>query len=524
MAGNVLVVDDDPKVLEILEKSLSTKGHDVHLASTGGEALRSYDMCVPDVVVLDLMLPDMDGMALLNEIRSRSNGDAVPVLFLSANSDLDTRINALDEGADDFLVKPFSLKELNAKINKVLRRSAKTRLLEATRSRLENKVDQHKENYVLINKELKKQILSMKTLFAVSQDLNRRLDLDDMINGLALSLIGELQISSMAFFGLRRETDDHFTLQGLKGFDKERIADLELHRDCRLTEWVQETHRPRKLARNGDARWVERLPDIRLALFEYVTPIIIKQTLKGLVFTGPKLNGNEYKSFELDLLASLTNSVGTAMEHARLFEELENTYISTVKALMSIVEAKDAYTKGHTERVADYSVALARKMRLDREKLRHLRYAAVLHDIGKLVIYERVLNKTGSLDEDEWELLKSHPVIGASIIENMEFLAGAVPLVRHHHEHFDGGGYPNGLAGEKIPLGARIIAVADAYDAMTTDRPYRAALSKKVAINTMKEKAGTQFDERVVENFVELVEMGRLYPRRNGASRANSQS
>jgi len=138
-----------------------------------------------------------------------------------------------------------------------------------------------------------------------------------------------------------------------------------------------------------------------------------------------------------------------------------------------------------------------------------------LHDIGKLVIYEKVLNKPGSLNDEEWKLLKSHPEIGASIIENMEFLAAAVPLVRHHHERFDGAGYPDGLKGENIPLGARIIAVADSYDAMTTDRAYRAALSYEIALGTMKAKAGTQFDADVVKNFVELIEVDKYRVRDN---------
>jgi len=161
---------------------------------------------------------------------------------------------------------------------------------------------------------------------------------------------------------------------------------------------------------------------------------------------------------------------------------------------------------------------LGAKMKLGRDELRDLTFAAVLHDIGKLVIYEHVLTKPGDLDDEEWEILKSHPAIGASIIEKMEFLSGAVPLIRHHHERYDGGGYPEGLKGDEIPLGARIIAVADSFDAMTTDRPYREALSRDVALNTMITKAGTQFDALAVECFVDLIERDGFQPRQNGSS------
>ncbi|MEJ2722099.1 MAG: response regulator [bacterium] len=510
MTGSILVVDDDEKVLEILGKSLGRKGYDVHTAGSGGEALDCYDRQAPDVVVLDLMLPDMDGRDVLRTIFSRPGGECTPVLFVSAHSDLDTRATSLDEGAEDFLVKPFSLRELNTKVERALERRHTTRLLEATNSDLESRIDEQERSYALVNRELKKQILSMKTLFAVSQDLNRRVDLGELINGLALSLMGELQVSSMAFFYLAHEKAGYYVLQGLKGFDKGRISDLRIKRGIEFTSWVEETGRPRKIARNGDPQWAARLPDIRLAVFEYVTPVVVKQELKGLVFTGPKINGREHKSFELDILSSVCNSAGTGVENLRLVEALQNTYLSTVRALMSLVEAKDAYTKGHTERVADYAVALARKMKLGRDELRDLAFAAVLHDIGKLVIYEEILNKPGRLNDEEWALLKSHTSVGASIIENMEFLSAAVPLVRHHHERYDGTGYPDGLKGEEIPLGARIIAVADSYDAMTTDRAYRDALPGEVALVAMTTKSGTQFDPAVVESFVEMIELDRF--------------
>ena len=519
MTGSILIVDDDASVLDILAKSLASKGHSVRKAARGREALTCCDADIPDVVLLDLMLPDMDGRDVLRAIRAKPGGGAVPVLFLSANADPDTRVNALDEGAEDFLVKPFSLKELNAKIERVLDRNGTTREWEAEKSVLKNRIDLQEKNTAAINRELKRQILSMKTLFAASQDLNSRLDTEDLINGLALSLMGELQIASMAFFQRENEGNGHLTLHDLKGFDRNRLVGLKIPVENTFVRWASETPQPRKIARNGEEGWSRRLPDIRIAVFEYVTPIIVRQELRGLVFTGPKLNGREYKPFELDLLASLCNSTGTAMEHARLFQQLENTYLSTIKALMSIVEAKDAYTKGHTERVADYSVALGKKMELGRNELRDLAFAAVLHDIGKLVVYENVLKKPGTLDEEEWRILKSHPVIGASIIENMEFLSGAVPLVRHHHERYDGEGYPDGLKGEMIPLGARIITVADSYDAMTTDRPYRKALTKEIALHTMISKAGTQFDADVVEHFIDLLERDGFQPRQNGASK-----
>lgn len=514
MAGDILVVDDDTKVLEILGESLRNRGHEVRVARDAEEALCCYKETTPDMVVLDIVLPDMDGRDLLRIMRSVPGIRRVPVLFLSAISDPEVMVNTLNNGADDFLVKPFSLKEFNAKVRKVLGSYRNARALEERAFELESEVSKEQESNVQINKELKRQLLSMRTLFNVSQDLNRRLDLDEMINGFALTLVGELQISSMALFTIKREHGNHFHLEGVKGFDRKRMDDLKLDTKSEFTDWLMENPGPQKLARSEDEQWALKLPDVRLAMFEYVTPVIVKQRLKGMVFTGPRLNHKEYSAYDLDMLQSICNSAGIGLDNARLFRELQNTYLSTVKALVSIIEAKDPYTKGHTERVADFSVALGKKMDLSKDDIRDVAFGAVLHDIGKLVVYERILNKPGSLDEDEWEVLKEHPLIGASIIENMEFLAGTVALVRHHHESYDGNGYPDGLKGDDIPIGARIIAVADSYDAMTTDRPYRKALDRETARERLRNQAGVQFDPDVVEAFIELIEVDGFKPKK----------
>jgi response regulator RpfG family c-di-GMP phosphodiesterase len=513
MPGTILIVDDDKKVLEILETSLTRKGHRVHVAENGKEALAALDEASPDMVVLDVMLPDMDGRDVLEKIRSVSGHENVPALFLSASTNPEIRLNALDRGAEDFLVKPFSLREFKAKVKRILDSFLSTRSLKQRETILESKITKREQQYADINKELKKQVLSMKTLFAVSQDLNRRLNADELINGLSLTLVGELQISSIAIFSSGRDSDGGFVLRGLKGFDKKRIADLELGADTEFTTWLQKQDRPQQLVRRKSDSWVGRLPDVRLAVFEYVTPIIVAQKLRGIVFTGPKINISDYSKYDVNMLYSLCNSAGIGLENARLFQELQMTYLSTVKALVSLIEAKDTYTRGHTERVADYAVALGRKMRLSANDLRDLAFGAVLHDIGKLVIWERTLTKEGSLDDKEWELMKKHPEVGAGVIENMEFLRGTGGLIRHHHERFDGNGYPDGLKGEGIPMGARIISVADSFDAMTTDRSYRKALTWEEAIETIRSKAGTQFDPLVVSHFMDLLEKDGFRPR-----------
>jgi putative nucleotidyltransferase with HDIG domain len=266
-----------------------------------------------------------------------------------------------------------------------------------------------------------------------------------------------------------------------------------------------EDGRPQKIARNPDQNWSRSLPDLRLAVFEYAVPIAVGGELKGIIFTGPKLSSEDYSEYDLDIMTFIANSVGIGMENSRLLSQLKLTYLQTLRSLISIVEAKDPYTKGHTERVASYAMALANRLDMPEEDLRRIMFAALLHDIGKMGVLDAIINKPGPLSEEEWVLMRAHPVVGAAIVEKMEFLKGTVEIVRHHHESWNGRGYPDGLEGEDIPFGARIVTVADSFDAMTTDRPYRRALSIDEAVRRLEECAGVQFDARLVKAFVAYV-------------------
>lgn len=184
---------------------------------------------------------------------------------------------------------------------------------------------------------------------------------------------------------------------------------------------------------------------------------------------------------------------------------LNDNHMEAIEALSTAVDAKDHYTRGHSDSVTRYSVALAQKMGLSKEETENLRAAALLHDIGKIGTPDAILRKPGPLKIDEWHIIEDHPRIGSEILEKVQQLNSIVPAVRHHHERFDGLGYPNGLSGKSIPLISRIIALADSYDAMTSERTYRKALSSEDAIEEIKRCAGTQFDPDLIDMFVEIV-------------------
>ena len=209
---------------------------------------------------------------------------------------------------------------------------------------------------------------------------------------------------------------------------------------------------------------------------------------------------------ELGALYRLERSRSAELEI--VLDNLQQTYIATMKSLAQVIEAKDRTTRGHLERTQAYGLALTRRIDGDLVQSPTLGYGFFLHDIGKVGIPERILCKTGPLDVAEWDVMRTHPVIGAQIVAPMTFLTTTVELIRLHHERFDGSGYPDGLRRDAIPLSARIFAVADSFDAMTSDRPYRGSIGIERALAEIRDGSETQFDPEVVRVFVDMIEHG----------------
>ncbi len=230
-------------------------------------------------------------------------------------------------------------------------------------------------------------------------------------------------------------------------------------------------------------------------------PLIADTKLVGMLIATDKLSGEEFWSQELQLMEIFASEVSSALQKAHLYEEINKLFLSTVEALATSIDAKDPYTYGHSRRVAELSVAISAEMGMPKERIRKLELASLLHDIGKIGTPESILRKPGMLQPEEYEKIKEHPAKGEEILSMIAEFKEIVTWIRHHHEWYDGNGYPDCLAGEQIPLEARILAVADSFDAMTSDRPYRKGMPSDTVLKIMEQFSNNQFDPIIVAAF-----------------------
>ncbi|HEX6276169.1 MAG TPA: HD domain-containing phosphohydrolase, partial [Polyangiaceae bacterium] len=246
-----------------------------------------------------------------------------------------------------------------------------------------------------------------------------------------------------------------------------------------------------------------------------VVPLKVRDRLMGFIATLSLTASRRFDEGQRKLLSIIASRAAAAIENARLYEDLQATFQQTIQSLARTIDKMDHYTSGHSERVARYAVALARWLGLPESQIEIVRHSALMHDIGKIGCVMN-LNKAGKLTQDEYEIFKRHPTYGREILDPIRFLGPVVPGVYLHHERWDGRGYPLGLSRDGIPLIARIIAVADTYDAMTSDRAYRRALPHEVTVSEIERCSGTQFDPDVAGSFVERIEELRDQARDSG--------
>ena len=353
----------------------------------------------------------------------------------------------------------------------------------------------------------------LRYLYQTGQAVRSTLDLNDVLEQLArdTAIFARAQL---AFATLLEEHTGDLILKA----SYDRVAGTSAQHHRKIEEWFL-----RRCAATGETVVsVERALRSRALLgYESETPQPVhllsvaipgREKAVGVVTVVRGRAEGPYRSHEIHMVEEMAAQSAMAVEQAVLFakvrayaDEVELSYDSTLKVLMAALDAKDSGTQGHSERVSRLTVTLAKEMGVPRERLVDIERGALLHDVGKIGVPDQVLLKPDALNEREWEAMQKHPLLAGLMVSKVGFLEGALPILLYHHERYDGSGYPFGLQGEAIPLEARIFAVVDSYDAMTSDRPYRDAMTPQAALEEIRRNAGIQFDPQVVEAFERVV-------------------
>jgi len=351
----------------------------------------------------------------------------------------------------------------------------------------------------------------LQALYKLGLAVNATMDLDKLLNLLSQKSMETMKAQAGYILMLNEQTGN-LVIGGASGipddFDRKMEVPLE---PGGVSYWVIKNNQPKLVEHFDKVREfskVSRLGFIRESVL--CAPLTDKQKVIGTITVANPIDSSCFGPSDLELLTTIAAQASVAIRNARLYEAQETSYLNTVQALVSAIEASDAYTRGHSERVTRYSVALARRMGMDGDSLKQLEQAAILHDIGKIGIDISLLHKKGKLTPADIDVLKLHPSIGVRILEPIHFLGTVRDIIEQHHERYDGDGYPNGLGGNEWRLEGKILAVCDTYDAMTSDRPYRKALSHEIAMREISDHSGTQFDPEVASAFISMCNEGQL--------------
>jgi response regulator RpfG family c-di-GMP phosphodiesterase len=466
----ILIVDDEPAICELIKAYLKKTGYEVASAGNGIDALAIVKSGSIDLVITDIKMPGMSGIELLQKIREYSN--TLPVLLATGFPTMETAIEALKAGAYDYIAKPFHFEEIGEKI----RRALLQRHLQEENILFSKLISLHEVTKILAS------TLDIAELNKKFLDFSTRLVRAD---GGALIFV---------------DTNRKLSLAERKG--DEFKADFWVAQPFVLAaRWVLERQEP-LVIESGKELPAKGLRPLPSGIQAYVAfPLKTPSHTIGVLNLVRTTGGDPFSNLDLELINVLASQASISIENVRLYQNIRDNYLKTIRAFALAVEAKDVYTHGHSENVMKFTVMIATHLNLPSHEIEHFKYAGLLHDIGKIGVSERILSKPGKLTPQEFDEIKKHPELGSKIIADVPFLKPLVPLVLSHHEYYGGGGYPHGISGNEIPFGARILTVADSFEAMTSDRPYRKAMPQDVGLSILETQRGIQFDPDIVDAF-----------------------
>lgn len=487
----ILVVDDEASIRNIFKSYIeAATSHTLLTAGDGFEALEIIKNEQIDCCFTDLSMPNLDGLELARRINQHDN--TIPVVVMTGYPSMDNAIETLKNGVADFITKPFRMEEILPIISRVM--AARSHFVENI---LLKEEAERSKKLLKVNQELQEKVKEVETVNLILQKLGQATSSQELFNTL-VNLSGKITPCDEAHFC--------FFTRGMKDYeivtsffrDKERTPADAVCIEKEIAGKVADDGIPFLIkGKNGDGSII-------------VIPLKIRSAVFGILIAVIKSGMYCFNEKDIYFLNFVVEKASFSIENMALYENIYENLFSTLYAFVETIEARDPYTKQHSASVSKYAMTIARASGFTQEDVAKLNVSGNLHDIGKIGIPDNILLKPGRLTDEEYEIIKKHPIIGSNIIAHLGMWTEEQDIIRHHHERFDGKGYPDGLKGEEIPLLSRILSVADVYDALTTDRSYRRKMSDDVAVNIIKENSGSQFDSKIVDVFLDLHSKGTI--------------
>jgi response regulator RpfG family c-di-GMP phosphodiesterase len=475
----VLVVDDEQAIRDILADFLSMEGYQVHTAENGSVALQELERAHYDLILSDMKMPVMGGLELLERIQE-TRYDAAMVLMTGFGT-VESAIHAMKRGALDYVLKPFKVEE----VMHIVQRG-----IDQQRLRVENM-----------------QLKETLRHYQLAEALGGSIQLEELLAMICDLVFKETDSEAVSLVIQDPHNPSRFLLDRVRTQQASIIDPQELAPDANELLAAFLAQRQVMLSDEAASRFLTELKDPSAVSSFMSVPLRVRGTPIGMLSAYRFKRGARFNEGQRKALAMLASRAAQAVDSARLFSNLQNTFRETIQGLAFALEAKDEYTAGHSWRVTEYARVMTDNMKdLTPEQADVICQSGMMHDIGKIGIRSEDLNKPDKLTQKEYNMFKSHPGYGKRILEPITFLHDIIPGVYWHHEMWDGSGYPDNLKGDDIPVMARILSIADTYDAMCSNRAYRKALPHAIAVEELARCAGRQFDPYVIRVFLDNVD------------------
>ncbi|RKY36335.1 MAG: hypothetical protein DRP78_03930 [Candidatus Omnitrophota bacterium] len=475
---SILIIDADSVSTKMFSAILESKGFYVESTDSGKDGMNLLNKGF-DIVILDVKLPDMIGTDVLKQLRHKF--PEIIIIFVTAYSSVETSVAAVNEGVYAYFIKPFNIDELLKSISFAL----------------------HKKE---LDNENKKLVHNTALIYKISKEMEGLIEMHSILQ---LSLRYLSQIVETDLFAILRyeKATGKFIFGAIEGVDSDfkNLTKRYFDFDASMYKKLVEEHSFVSIVQiQAKPQILEYFP-LENPKSLFVFPLMLGAEIIGVVlFAGNK----EFVIAQQDMNTILTinSEISRCINNAERYLQVKHDYLGSVSALVKVVEGKNNYFASNSEHVAEFAVRVAAKIGLSADEIELIRFAGLLRDIGKVAISEQLLLKKETLTNEEYMKLKTHCIVSTNIVRSIDKNGKLTPLILYHHECYDGKGYPEGLRGKEIPIGARILSVCDAYEAMTSIRPYRQPLNRANALKELKSCAGTQFDPEIVDIFIETLE------------------